>query len=284
MKITKIRAVGPTNVDFPIVGASASGPYVLKGADGLGPVEVTVLANGKKVPATREMVLLIGLQPDWNTGQTPEELRMELYGLLTPRYGSLINLQFMDGSTVKAYAEGQIKKMEVAFFDKDPVVQITFGCLGATKSYFLAPTEVQEEPTLTSSEDFRSFEVDNDGTAPSGFWMEFEFTEAIVEPGSPPPGNVWGVRIYDVNRGDSDEIMLIRHEFAVGDRLRVDTRAGSRNVWHIPDSGPMVSIIEDLDVDSTWLQLHSGVNEIGVTAEFDWVEDGFRHTPAYWGI
>ncbi len=45
MKFNKIRLLGVTNVDLPIVGADPSGPYVLKSADGLGPPNRTLFRN-----------------------------------------------------------------------------------------------------------------------------------------------------------------------------------------------------------------------------------------------
>src|SRR5689334_2316445 len=100
MKIDTLRlVVGPTTVDLPVVGADPSGPFVLKGADGLGPPDIDVViadmvqeggVRQKKRASNRQIVALVGLNPDWSTGITPEDLRTVLYELLTPPFDAPI--------------------------------------------------------------------------------------------------------------------------------------------------------------------------------------------------
>lgn len=289
MKFTKIRFVGPTNVDFPIEGATPEGPYVLKGADGVGPSEIdiavapTLLEGGVyqgRRPANKEPVFRVGLQPDWDVGQTAGELRSELYGLLTPRFGKPIKLQFMDGATVVAQAEGHVSKMEVAAFAKDPEVQITFPTF---KPYFYAPASINTTPIKTVNGSLTDFEVNNIGTAPSGFWMGMTFTAAVAA----------GTGVILTDDAADGESMAIMRAFSTGDTLIIDTRAGSRGVWRIPSGGSKASILNDLDEDSPWMQLHGGVNTLHVNnTSFDWYTDTapnpdlgpFAHLPAYWGV
>lgn len=288
MKFTKIRLKGPTNVDLPLLGEPVEGKFLLKGADGLGPVDVNVASHGERIPQGREPVFLVGLQPEWENGQTSEQLRTELYGLLTPRYGSMIRVEMMDGNTIKAYAEGQVKKMEVGIFSKDPEVQVTLECRGATKSYFLAPTQIHEKPDLEETPGH--FLVDNAGDAPSGFKISMQFTSAVAYNAGTGVG---GVLITDsqlagvltsVNRDDG-EWMWVKRAFAAGERLIIDTRHRQKNVWHVPAGGStQTSIVDDLDEGSTWMNLHAGINDIYVDRAFIWYENGFSYTPAYWGV
>lgn len=288
MKFTKIRLKGPTNVDLPLLGEPAEGKFLLKGADGLDPVGVDVLSTGERNPQGREPVFLVGLQPEWDAGQTAEQLRSELYGLLTPRHRSMIRIEMIDGSTIKAYADGQVKQMEAGIFSKDPEVQITFVCQGATRSYLLAPTQIHTQPDPPNTPGY--FPINNIGDAPSGFKISIQFLSAVTYDSGTDVG---GVLISDsqiagvltsANRDDG-EWMRVKRSFAVGDRLIIDTRKGQRNVWSVAaNSSNQTSRLNDLDEDSLWMNLHSGLNDIYVDQGFVWYENGFSYTPAYWGI
>lgn len=290
MKFTKIRFVGPTNVDFPVEDVTPEGPYILKGADGVGPSEIavsiapTLLEGGVyqgRRPANKEPVFRVGLQPDWDVGQTAGELRAELYGLLTPRFGKPIILRFMNESVVVAQTEGQVSKMEIAAFAKDPEVQITFPTF---KPYFYAPTSINSTPTKTVNGSLTNFDVDNIGDAPSGFWMGITFTAAVAA----------GTGVVLTDDAADGESMAIMRSFGIGDTLIIDTRAGSRGVWRIPSGGgAKTSILNDLDEDSPWMQLHGGVNTLHINnIDFDWYTDTapnpdvgpFAYLPAYWGV
>lgn len=288
MKFTKIRLKGPTNVDLPLLGEPIEGKFLLKGIDGLDPVGVDVLSTGERRPQGREPVFLVGLQPEWEEGQTTEQLRTELYGLLTPRHRSMIRIEVMDGNTVKAYADAQVKQMEAGIFTKDPEVQITFVCQGSTKSYLLAPTQIHTQPEAPDTPGF--FTINNVGDAPSGFKISIQFIDAVPYDAGTEVG---GVLITDSQlagvltsaNADDGEWMWVRRAFAAGERLIIDTRKGQRNVWSVPAaSSNQTSRLNDLDEDSVWMNLHSGINDIYVNRGFVWYENGFSYTPAYWGI
>ena len=172
-----LRFVGASNVDFPILGADPSGPFVLKSAEGLGPPEITVrmartvrekaIYQGKSA-ALRQISVIIGLQPDWNIGQTAEELRSQLYSLLTPRYGKMIRAEIVYNGAVQGFAQGQLSRLEPVLFTKDPAVQIVLDC---DYAYFLHPSTVVQEPVQSIVNNIRAFDVVNSGTAPTGFKM-----------------------------------------------------------------------------------------------------------------
>lgn len=282
MKFTKIRLVGPSNVDLPKEGVvEALNPFVLKGADGIGPVEVDVayaktlqmggVYQGRR-PQLREITVLVGLQPDWNIGQTAEELRTILYGLLTPKFELPIKVQFMEGETVVAEARGQVKTMEISAFSKDPEVQIVVSC---DHAYLMAPTIVYQTPSKTVSGGQTLIDVTNSGTAPSGFWMGITFTAPHTA----------SLQILD--NASFPKIMNLGTGFATGDTVIVDTRAGTRGAWKIAAAGGgLVSILSELSPTSAWIQLHGGTNRLKInnTTGFNWFGSKFGHTPAYWGV
>ena len=282
MKMDKLRIIGPTVVDFPIVGAEASGPFVLKSVEGLGPPDITVhLARTTlqkasyqgTTPTLKQLIILIGLQPDWNTGQTPEELRTILYGLLTPRYNQLLKIQVMHGGAVLGYVEGQVSKLEAAIFVKDPAVQITIDC---DDSYWLRDAVVQE-PAQSTVGGVRNFTVENEGTAPAGFRMGVVLRDHV--------GTT--LTLSDTNPlGQKFQVDGI--DWQSGDKFVIDTRSGSRGVWRGPGGGALVSVLNNMNASvSEWIQLYGGNNELqlNTATAFDWDPAyKFLHQPAFWGV
>ena len=268
MYFTKIRLNGLSVIDFPIVGALPSDPYILKNVDGLGPPEVDValaktlnagaVYQGRR-PQTREPVLLIGLNPDFTVGQTVSDLRVNLYGMLTPGYVDRIKLDIMDEDAVLASTTGYLKKFEIVPFSKDPEVQLTIACLD---QYLIAPDELYLTPDKLAPT------IDNIGTAPAGFYMEAIFTAPQTE---------WA--LFDPN-GYTE--MRIVYSFLTGDKLIIDTRPGRRGIW-VDRGGVKTNIIWALTVQSVWYMLHGGENIFNTTSQtFDWGDVFFL--PQYWGV
>ena len=287
MKMDALRiSLGGRVVDFPLLGSALPGPFVLKSVEGLGPPEVTVqmsktvsdkAAYQGKTTALRQIAAVIGLKPNWDEGQTPEQLRTQLYALLTPRYNEMVQVQVMWQGAVQGYAQGQIQRLEAALFSKDPAVLIAINC---DHPYFLAKDPIRHEPALRMNAQGTAavFDVDNVGTAPSGFRM----------------GLVLGATNTDslmlINDGNAfgKSIIISGIAWQAGDRLVIDTRSGSRGIWRGPAGGALVPVIGNLIGGySEWLQLYYGLNTITVstTALFDW-DDAyqFEHQPAYWGV
>lgn len=282
MKMDAIRFIGGSSVDFPIFGVEASGPFVLKGADGLGPPEVTVrlartvlekaIYQGK-YPNPRQIIATVGLQPNWDVGQTPEELRTILYGLLTPKYGNLVRCEIISNGAVKAFAQGQVSKLEPALFTKDPAVQITMAC---DYGYLLAPSTVVQEPVQSTVGGIRAFDVVNDGTAPSGFLAGF-----ILR------ANVGNTLVLSDENPLGQKFQVDGINWVSGDRFVIDTRPGSRGVWRGPGGGALISVLNNMNAAvSEWMYLYGGDNKLTInTAAFDWDPAyKFAHQPAYWGV
>jgi hypothetical protein len=268
MHFTKLRFNGLTVVDFPIVNALPSDLFILKNVDGLGPPEVDVsiadtlnaggVYQGRR-PQSREIVALVGLNPDYSTGQTASDLRTSLYGMLTPGYADNITIQIMDDDDVIAETTGYVSKLEINPFSKDPEVQVTVACL---QQYLLAPEILFIEPA-----DKAVVEIENVGTAPAGFHMEFIFTD--------------DVSAFSLTDPSFKELRFI-FDFLTGDMLQIDTRPGFRGVW-LTRAGDTTNIIYSLVTDSVWYMLHGGLNTFNTSSQdFDWGDVYYQ--PQYWGI
>lgn len=269
MKFTKIRLVGLYTTELAKENALPSDPYILKGADGLGPPEIDVMLaetvvgdpiyQGSK-PQNREPVIRIGLNPDHGVGQTAAEMRTSLYGLLTPGPTGSITMELVDGDTVVATTPGYAKRLEIAPFSDTPEVQLTMACI---RPYLDAPNVLYVTPGGSQS----APELINAGTAPTGFRMEVLLNEAM-------PG--WS--IFDA----VGKKMEFDYDFVANDKLAFDTRPGSRGVWLTRDLLTS-SILHALVSGSSWLNLHGGVNRFTTSSPaFEWGDVYFR--PQYWGV
>lgn len=282
MKMNLLRFVGASNVDLPLLGAEESGPFVLKGAEGLGPPDVTVrivrtvLEGGLyqgKTAALRQIIALVGLQPNWDVGQTAEELRTELYSLLTPRYGNMVRAEVIHDGVVQGYAQGQVSKMEPALFTKDPAVQITLDC---DYPYLLGPNQVTQDPPQRDIGGIRGFDISNEGSAPAGFKMGVILRAAVA-----------GSLVLSDENSAGQKIQIDGISWAPGDRFVVDTRAGSRGIWRGPAGGALQSVLNNMNAGvSEWIQLYGGTNTLLLnTTAFDWDPAyRFSHQPAFWGV
>lgn len=268
MKFTKIRVNGLSSVDLPIEGALPSDLYILKSADGLGPPEVDVILaetlNAGKIyqgrrPQGREIVLMVGLNPDYKTGMTASDLRETLYGMLTPGYQDNLTIEILDGSTVLANTIGYVSRMEINPFSKDPAVQVT---IPSPKWYLEAPNLLYVTPASKSNPT-----IDNVGTAPAGFHMEVIFTAALTS---------WTLT------DPSGKKMQITYNFQINDKLIIDTRPGSRAI-KVVRAGVTTNIIYALSTDSTWYMLYGGVNSFTTSSSsFNWADVYFL--PKFWGV
>lgn len=271
MKFTKIRLVGLDPIDLHIQSAHPSDPYILKAADGLGPPEVDVaiattiysggIYQGRR-PQGREIVLRVGLNPDYGSYQTASDLREEIYSLLSPGYGQdeSVQIHIMNNDALVAQTLGFVKRIEVAAFTQDPEVQITIATL---LPYFEAPEEYYQDPMGSLS----APELKNIGTARTGFYMSVRFLETLSS---------WQISDADGNK------MLFEHNFLANDVLLFDTNPGSRGIWRTRDL-ITTKVVYILSPDSSWLTLKGGWNTFVTSSpSFEWGDVYYR--PKFWGI
>lgn len=272
MDWTKLRLSSLNTVDLPTFDATPSDPFVFKGAEGLGAVDRTVSIskayNQASIlqsiqPQNRVVVIRIGLNPSWDTGQTASELREMLYAMLTGGYANApVTLSVMDGEDVLCLVDGHVEKLEPLMFTKDPEVQLTLSCLSP---YFRAPEATF--PVL-SGLDKTVPEIMNTGTAPSGFDFQIEFTAALT--------------YWQIENEREDLRMRVEHNFVIGDQLRLITIVGGKAV-QLVHGGDVSSLLKGLTVESGWHQLYPGLNRFYTSsASFNWVD--FSYTAQYQGV
>ena len=283
MFFNKIRLVASTTVSLPHLGlASPTDVFILKGADGLGPTENDVfLANTARSGGyyqgrrsqSREITLLVGLNPSYAIGQTSASLRDTVYGLLTSEPGAknleVMTVQLMDGDSVVAQTEGYLKHVPINPFSNEPQVQIIISC---PSQYFQG--ETSDDFTADDADDLV---VTNVGTAPTGFLFTQMMTGATTE-----------FTIQD--RIDIDEegvqfMTLNDLDLEFGDQLVIDTRPGSRELYYIPVGFTHhQNLLGKLSDESSWIQLRPGANHLywSSASYDDSLLVTFNHL--YWGV
>jgi len=291
VKITSVLLKGLDNVNLPVMAhvldgetgelpvianlnAHVDDKYYVKSITGLEPpdqnVAIARTASGGKyqgrISADREVVVLIGLNPDWDAGETPKLLRDNLYTLMSTGYDPKVRIMLVASIFSVAYVDAYITKFEAAIFDKNPVVQITLTCLNPT---FSAESPIWYEP---SELDLDYPNIYNVGTAEAGFQFAVKFTD---------DKNGWYIR-----QAENQNIgMEFDMQFHTNDVLSVSTIPGKRYVHWQKRRGKVTNKMGILTNSSEWLQLHPGMNNFVVPPQDKWVWKGnLVFTPQYWGI
>lgn len=275
MYFDTIRLLGRSSVDLRLKDqADPQARYILKNVDGLGPpdIDVSILQTpyqGGKYqgsrPQGREIIVRVGLQPDYKAGETVSELRVALYGLISSGPGSnasYVQLMQAVSQNVVVQARGYVKRFEIVPFSKDAEIQITFACVSP---YLISPETIH--PTVLTVGD--RYRINNPGSAPVGFHAELKFTDAL--------GSI------DLQSAENSNYhMQIEGDFVNNSVLTIDTRPGFREVSKL-QAGITTNLIDQLTGSSDWLMLLEGDNEFIPNWPF-FVWQDLYFTPQYWGI
>lgn len=256
--------------------ASPSDPYILRGADGLGPSQASLsIAYGElkyREAANKEPVFLIGLNPDHSTDQTASDLRDELYGLISKARYYETFIQFYDGPDILCVAKAFVRNIEVVPFDKDPRVQVTFA---TTRPYFEALLPVNIGENIGTN--LRS--MTNEGTDVSGFAGKVQFPSAATS-----------FKLTDLS---TNEIFQLNYSFLSGDILSFSTQEGNRYITITRNTGgqepSVIPIPKAMTANSSWLTLKRGLNSFSYVTtngnnlvNITWLEN--TYVPKYLGV
>lgn len=286
LTITSVRFHGLDNLNLPFTafelvdgvsngGADNDDKYFVKSVTGLEPpdreIAISRTASGGHFQgatmADREVVALIGLNPDEDAGETVKMLREELYTLVHTGYDPKVMIQLMEGPVAVAQVAAYVVKFEASIFEANPAVQITFSCLNPTfksltmKSY--PPADLSETAP----------DIYNRGTAEAGFKFAVKFTGTK---------NGWWIKQVENRRIG----MTFDMEFHDGDVLAVSTVPGQRYVHWNKHRGKVKNMLKILTNDSEWVMLHPGHNNFVVpkkTTLWNW-KGQLSFTPEYLGV
>lgn len=295
MDFDKIRLTGANvigAIDLPVKGGmvAPSDLFIVKGVDGLGPADIDVfIANtpnrggvyqGRR-PQNKEIVIQMGLNPDYSSGQTPSDLRSYVYGMLTGGYtGASISFILMTADDDEvARTTGWVKKCETVVFQKEQVVQVTLATVSPYLNYlFRHVVDVDDfdgdgfaDPMPTDNPNFT-----NVGDAPTGVHMKLIMTSSY---------DYWELKSASNERLVKFDLMGV-HGIPVtaGDIIEFNTEPGSRFArLTIDGTGEVINLLAAMTKDSVWFQLYSGLNQFSCDQEnYNWLEIDYE--VHYWGI
>lgn len=282
MILQNVELQGLKNIVFPVINAQPTDNYILKEAWGLGPAEVDVfiadtlfqggLYQGRR-PRNREVVLRVGLNPDYKQQISASQLRQNLYNLLTSY--NPVNIH-VTTDIVEFQIKGYVKTIEVAIFTKEPEVQITIPCLspyfeGMSELSIPAPP-VDDAPII----------FENPGSAPTEFYAELEILNN-------QPGQISKVRIAPL-LDTSDRYVEVSYAFLPNDVITFNTKAGVRQISLLRSGQVPINLIRNVNDKLGWFYLEPGANVIHASSgiddswylSFKW--NAFKFTPQYWGV
>lgn len=153
------------------ITAAAADEVQIRGIEGLGPVKADLPSasyygdgeyiTGKRVNK-RNIVLTVGLNPDWTT-QSISYLRNSLYKYFMPK--RWIRLEFTSTHLPTVFIEGYVESLEPNMFTQDPEMQVSIIC---PRPDFIAVDPTQKTGTMHSA--FGTPLIwDYEGTVPTGF-------------------------------------------------------------------------------------------------------------------
>lgn len=272
--IEQIKLVGLHEIDLKIAAAAGSDRFILKGTEGLGPPEFDVaISKGfyqGRTPRDREIEIKVGLNPIYENGERPADLRKELYGLISPGDSDYITVRLSSlarGSTpAKSYTtQGWVRRMEPVPMAKDPTVQVTIACLepyfrGTVFSYTTAELDAMSKS---------NFEMPNQGTAQTGFRLNVNFLQGTTQ--------------FKITNNWGDRVLAFVYAFLPGDHLQIDTTEEDRKAI-VTRNGIQTEISGTMTSGSEWLQLLGGTTYFKGFSTSTWEFDHFSHMPLYLGI
>jgi hypothetical protein len=284
--ITKFTLASPLlTVDLPVADAKPTDRYILRGVDGLGPPEINIsmgdslyqggIYRGSQ-PMDREIVIKLSLNPTYS-GEvvSTDQLRAELYSNMAGQFSSRFSIfsrEYADGVGFlppEMYTDGYVKRIEIAPFEKDSVVQVVLRCPGA---WF------QESEASTIDPIPASFYYS--GSASTGFVYHFSIAQDATK-----------LNIQTESFAPEYEILQLIYAFHAGDIIEFDSRPGSRSVKLLRSPN-----LDSIDItgysmieNNIWPSLRPGSNTIRVY-ENTWDDPitktdlVFYFTRQYWGV
>ena len=217
----------------------------------------------------RDIIMRIGLNPNYALNESPSDIRDELYRAIAASRLGVVDLLFNGGGSVQAKISGFITKFEVPYFSKEAELQITIKCIDPVFRGFSPVT--LESGELGTSNPF--YIADSISTAPHGFAFNCTITgtiaDFVIQDQASNPEWYFNVTPFG--------------GFLNGDQLFFSSEYGNRYLYMIR-SGVTTPLLDRIDPTSIWPTIFPGANEFHFTrmGSFTWGELTFY--PTYWGI
>jgi len=265
-------------VSFDVGMLDIRNPYVIQSIAGLGADEIVPrfygqgnISNARYYDMSlepREIVLTIGLNPNYNVNLRPSDLRGDLYRAIASSRTGLIQLQFKDDSAVVGAISGFVTKFEAPLFAKETQVQITMKCDDPIFKALYTTNEV-----VASLDTSALVLTDPVSTSPHGFKFELTFTGSVTN-------FIIQEKCFPL---DPNWFFKINYEFINFDYLNFSSVDGDKYLW-VERSGDITYLMDSLEVGSLWPIMFPGDNEFEVYADDNFVWNALYYNQTHWGI
>lgn len=278
MKLTAISlfANGSEVAILSFQDPGSTNPYIAKSILGLDADQIVPKFYGHSGSSSkyysleldsRDVVVKIGLNPDYSTLQSYSDLRDALAKAIASSRTGLVQLYFKNGADNVALLSGFITRFDAPLFTKTPEVTLTISC---------------DDPMLRGisvvSETFSAGDTTitvNDlvSTAPHGlsFSVLFNATTTAFSIATPQ----WA---FTVTPGTIDGDV----GFLVGDQLYFINQPDDKQLF-VVRGGISLHLADKITPGSVWPILFPGVNDFVITTgAFSWLS--FTYFAAYWGV
>lgn len=250
ISITPITG-GGTPITLNVDASSTDDKYQFKGMEGAGPPDFDIYEAPRpsggsymqRMPRarSRDFVIRVGLNNDWDTGETVQKLRDDLYKVLSSPQG--LFLMFYKADVIDSFAIVAKKAVSPVIFAKDPEVLVT---LYSPEPYLRL--EDVEGTIATPGSSPNNITIPNPGTVPQGFLIQF------VVQGTPSD--------FDFYSDDSSQHLQLENLSSLvntGDYLFINTAAGERDIYR-DRAGAKVSLLGNIynPSEASWIEVPPG--------------------------
>lgn len=215
-----------------------------------------------------------------------EENRNNLY--IYFRSKKAVKIAYKNGIR-DVFAKGIVKDIDVQFFAKKQVAQITIDCMNpyflenedasgdisATQQLFEFPFAIEEPIPFSEISTTEPIEVVNEGNDPTGVII-------TITPIS--SRSIYGpIYVKNLTNGLTFKINLILHQ---GESLIIDSIKGEKSVKKI-DGSTETNVINEMNRISEWIELIPGINRLLITegtTGIPQINASISFTPKYQGV
>lgn len=215
-----------------------------------------------------------------------EENRNNLY--IYFRSKKAVKIAYKNGIR-DVFAKGIVKDIDVQFFAKKQIAQITIDCMNpyflenedasgdisATQQLFEFPFAIEEPIPFSEISTTEPIEVVNEGNDPTGVII-------TITPIS--SRSIYGpIYVKNLTNGLTFKINLILHQ---GESLIIDSIKGEKSVKKI-DGSTETNVINEMNRTSEWIELIPGINRLLITEGTTGIPQNnasISFTPKYQGV
>lgn len=215
----------------------------------------------------RDVVIRIGLNPNFSENKTYSDLRDALYKMIASSRTGKLEMQFKNGTHAVAAISGHVSRIESPLFEKTQEVQITIHC---DEPLLKAIDPVIIEYTAPAGSTNITIE-DKLSTAPHGFYFDLQLLTDMDSFTMEDPNDVdWK---FEVTPSGG---------FLEDDRIIFSSEENNKGIWVIREEST-TPIADSILPTSVWPVIFPGVNRFKInTSLVTWLE--ILYYPTYWGV